>query len=111
MQPFMRRPTRMLLGVALAALCLASAGVGRADSPVDQRMWRSTGLVEVPHPKGWRIIETQSPLNSGGRPLVNDRGELLQNGLQQRGDFELRMGHHVGHLGVQKNRICIVPKC
>ena len=53
MQPFMRRPKRMLLGVALAALCLASAGVGRADSPVYQRMLRSTGLVEVPHPKGW----------------------------------------------------------
>jgi len=29
-------------------------------------------------------------------------GQLFQNGLQQRGDFELRMGHHLGHLGREK---------
>ena len=29
-------------------------------------------------------------------------GQLLQCGLQQRGDFELRMGHHLGHLGREK---------
>ncbi len=29
-------------------------------------------------------------------------GEMLQNGLQQRGDFELRLGHHLGRLG-EKN--------
>jgi hypothetical protein len=52
MQRFMQRPKRILLGVALAALFLTSAGVGRAESLVYQRLLRSTGLVEVPDREG-----------------------------------------------------------
>jgi serine protease Do len=52
MRQLVRGRKRVLLGVALAALCLASARVGRADSPVYQSMLHSTGLVEVPDPKG-----------------------------------------------------------
>jgi hypothetical protein len=56
MQRFMRRPKRLLLGLALAlslasagvaSAGVASAGVARADSQVYQNMLRSTGLVEV----------------------------------------------------------------
>jgi hypothetical protein len=52
-QRFMRRPKRVLLGVALTLFCLASAESVRADSKVYQDLLHSTGLVEVPHPKGW----------------------------------------------------------
>ena len=83
MQPFMRRPKRMLLGVALAALCLASAGVGRADSPVYQGMLRSTGLVEVPHPKGsvtygtcW-VVDRQRGLALTSQHVVGDAAEAV----------------------------------
>jgi Trypsin-like peptidase domain len=52
MRQLMRGRNRVLLGVALTTCCLASASVGRADSPVYQSMLHSTGLVEVPDPKG-----------------------------------------------------------
>ncbi|HJZ92995.1 MAG TPA: serine protease [Gemmataceae bacterium] len=52
MQRFTWVPRRVLPGTTVAALCLAFAGVGRADTRVYQGLLRSTGLVEVPDRQG-----------------------------------------------------------
>jgi S1-C subfamily serine protease len=83
MQRFMRRPKRILLGVALAALCLASAGVGRADSLIYQSLLRSTGLVEVPDPEGsvtygtcW-VVDRQRGFALTNEHVVGDAAEAV----------------------------------
>jgi hypothetical protein len=111
MQRFMRRPKRMLLGVALAALCLASAGVGRADSPVDQRMLRSTGVVEVPHPKGWVTYGTCWLVDrQRGRALTSQHvvsaGALWGSRRSHRGRI---LPHHSPHTPVDGGRSAALP--
>jgi S1-C subfamily serine protease len=83
MQRFRCRPKRIFLGVALAALCLASAGVARADSQVYQSMLGSTGLVEVPDPKGsvtygtcW-LVDRQRGLALTAQHIVSDAAEAV----------------------------------
>jgi S1-C subfamily serine protease len=84
MQRFMRRPKRVLLRAALAAaLCLASAGVGRADSQLYQGLLHSTGLIEAPAPDGsvtygacW-VVDRQSGLALTTRHVVGDAAEAV----------------------------------
>ena len=83
MQWFTRAPKRVLPGVTVAALCLASAGVGRADSQVYQSMLHSTGLVEVPDPNGsvtygtcW-VVDRQRGLALTSQHVVGDAAEAV----------------------------------
>jgi S1-C subfamily serine protease len=78
-----RGPKSVLLGVAVAALCLASAGVGRADSLVYHSMLRSTGLVEVPDPEGsvtygtcW-VVDRRRGLALTSRHVIGDAAEAV----------------------------------
>ncbi len=83
MQPFMRRPKRLLLGVAHTLFCLAFAESVRADSKVYQNLLRSTGLVEVPHPEGritygtcW-LVDDEHRLALTGQHLVKAAAEVV----------------------------------
>src|SRR5262249_20066156 len=83
MQRFMRRPKRLLLGVALPLFCLASAESVRADSKVYQDVLLSTGLVDVPHPEGritygtgW-LVDDEHGLALTGQPLVKAAAEVV----------------------------------
>jgi len=82
-QRFMRRPKRVLLGVALTLLGLASAGSARADSKIYQDLLRSTGLVEVPDPDGsvtygtcW-VVDRRLGLALTARHVVGDAAEAV----------------------------------
>jgi S1-C subfamily serine protease len=80
---FMRRPKRVLLGMALTLLCLASAGSARADSKIYQDLLRSTGVVEVPDPDGsvtygtcW-VVDRRLGLALTARHVVGDAAEAV----------------------------------
>ena len=82
-QRSMRRPKRLLLGVALTLFCLASAESVRADSKVYQNLVRSTGLVEVPRPEGritygtcW-LVDDEHGLALTAQHLVKAAAEVV----------------------------------
>jgi hypothetical protein len=61
-QPFMRRPKRLLLVVALTLFCLGPAESVRADSNVCQKPLHSTGLVEpVEHSHSGPVHSAKEP--------------------------------------------------
>jgi hypothetical protein len=83
MQRFMRRPKRLLLGIAVPLFCLAPAESVRAESKLFQDVLHSTGLVEVPHPEGrttygacW-LVDEEHRLAITGQHLVNGAAEVV----------------------------------
>jgi hypothetical protein len=83
MQRFTAGPRHILPGVTIAALCLAFAGVGRADSPVYQSLLHSTGLVEVPDSEGsvtfgtCSVVDRERGLALTAQHVIGDAAEAV----------------------------------
>jgi Trypsin-like peptidase domain len=112
MQSFTRGPRRVLPGLTIVAVCLAFAGVGRADSEVYQSLLRSTGLVEVPDRQGsvtygtcW-VVDRQRGLVLTAQHVIGDTADaVVYFPVYRDGDAVTELAHYHRRVAAIRARV------